>query len=214
METNPECLFCQIAQDKQDAEIVRESEKTVSLLDVNPSSLGHTMVIPKFHKASIRDLNKDELTIIFDEVRKTEKQIDQALNPDGFTIGINQGEAGGQRVPHLQIHIIPRFEGDQGGPIQAVVRNPPEKDISAIAGKIRGENSDINVDQFMQKQEEEKKRLEEIRKKKEQMKKQKTKEEEDGDEEDDKSLEEELLELEEEELEDLKKIMKKLKIPD
>lgn len=138
MTTNSECLFCQIASKEQDAEIVGESEKTISFLDANPSSPGHTMVIPKSHSPTLLDFDKEELAVLFEEVKKTVTQLQKTLSPDGFTIGINQDKAGGQHVPHLHVHIIPRFEGDKGGPIQAVVRNQPEEEISTIAGKIRG----------------------------------------------------------------------------
>ncbi|MBI2591597.1 MAG: HIT family protein, partial [Candidatus Brennerbacteria bacterium] len=58
------------------------------------------------------------------------------LKPDGFTIGINHGEASGQAVDHLHIHIIPRWKNDGGGSIHGVVNNPPKESLEEIKKKI------------------------------------------------------------------------------
>jgi len=65
------------------------------------------------------------------------EKIKKGLAPDGFTYGINQGRAAGQEVDHLHIHVLPRYEGDGGGPIQAVVNNLPKEGLAEIAKKIR-----------------------------------------------------------------------------
>jgi len=60
------------------------------------------------------------------------------LAPDGFNIGWNHGEAGGQTIDHLHIHIIPRWKGDGGGSIHSIVRNPPKEDLDEILRKLKG----------------------------------------------------------------------------
>lgn len=138
-----DCIFCKIAQGEMESEKIFETENTFSFLDINPRSLGHSLVIPKKHVETLTDLRGDLVGEIFATVKKVENMLKDSLNPDGFTIGINDGEAAGQEVPHLHVNIIPRFEDDDGKPIHAVVNNPPEKEISQVAEKIR-RNSEIS----------------------------------------------------------------------
>lgn len=133
-----DCIFCKIAQGEMESEKIFETENTFSFLDINPRSPGHSLVIPKKHVETLTDLSDDLVGEIFATVKKVENRLKDSLNPDGFTIGINDGKAAGQEVPHLHVNIIPRFEDDGGKPIHAVVNNPPEKEISQVAEKIRG----------------------------------------------------------------------------
>lgn len=116
---------------------VYEDGDTLAFLDLNPSAPGHTLVIPKQHRESILELSEYELNCIFRTVQKVTGMIKDTLRPEGFNLGINQGHIAGQRVPHLQVHIIPRFNEDGGGTVQMVVSNKPKEDNSAIAKKIR-----------------------------------------------------------------------------
>ena len=68
-------------------------------------------------------------------VQKVAAKIEKALQPDSITIGINHKERRG--VPHLHIHLIPRWENDKGGIIQSLVKNPPKESREVIAEKIR-----------------------------------------------------------------------------
>ena len=133
-----ECLFCKMVRGEIIVEKIYEDVDTMAFLDANPSAPGHTLVIPKQHKENILDLSEHEITSIFTTVKKVVEMIKRGLNPKGFNIGINHGLIAGARVPHLHIHIIPRFEGDKGGVMQAVVNNPPKEDLASIAAKIRG----------------------------------------------------------------------------
>lgn len=66
-----------------------------------------------------------------------EKLLDKSLNPDAFTIGINDGSEAGQEIPHLHVNVIPRFKEDRGRPIQSLVNNNPKDSIKLIAMNIR-----------------------------------------------------------------------------
>jgi len=76
-------------------------------------------------------------------VKRVEEILKESLNPDAFTIGINDGEAAGQEIPHLHVNVIPRFEGDKGEAIHSVVNNPPQKDISEISKKIKKSSNSL-----------------------------------------------------------------------
>lgn len=131
------CLFCKIVKGEIPAEVVYEDDHTLAFLDITPKAPGHTMVIPKVHAQSIADLPEREIGPLFASVRKMAERLTQVLKADGLTIGINQGEASGQVVEHLHVHLLPRFRNDRGGSIHSVVHNPPEEPLKDIAGKLR-----------------------------------------------------------------------------
>ncbi len=133
-----DCLFCKIANKEIASEIVYENDKIVAFLDIFPMSLGHTVVIPKKHAENIIDLAGEEVEPLFSAVKEITGLLQEKLAPRGFTIGINHGRVGGQLVDHLHVHIIPRFEGDGGGSLHSVVKNPPKESISEIRDKIIG----------------------------------------------------------------------------
>ena len=131
------CLFCKIAKKEIGAEIIFEHEIALAFLDIMPRAPGHTMIIPKHHAQNISQLPDALIGPFFTTVKKVLSQIERALRPDGFTLGINHGKASGQEVHHLHFHIIPRWHGDGGGPIQRVVQNQLKEDLATIAQMIR-----------------------------------------------------------------------------
>lgn len=131
------CLFCKIVKREIGAEIIFENEIAIAFLDILPRAPGHTMVVPKHHAQDILELPDELVGPFFQTIKKVIAQIDRALSPDGFTLGINHGKASGQEVQHLHFHIIPRWHGDGGGPIQRVVENQSKEDLKTIAQKIR-----------------------------------------------------------------------------
>lgn len=137
-----DCIFCKIAQGKIESEKIRETENVISFLDVNPRSPGHSLVVPKKHVANMSELEKDLACEIMEVSIEVEKLLKKSLNPDAFTIGINDGKAAGQEIPHVHVNIIPRFEDDKGKAIHSVVNNPPEKEVSEIGDKIREASQD------------------------------------------------------------------------
>jgi len=126
-----------------DAEVIYEDDATVALLDIHPHAPGHTMVIPRVHAETILELPQSAIGPLFETVKKVTAMIKKALQPDGFTIGINHGRKAGQMIDHLHIHILPRFSGDSGGSIHSVVKNPPEKSMQEIRERIRETNNNL-----------------------------------------------------------------------
>ena len=114
-----------------------ENDAAAAFLDVNPRSPGHTMVVPKEHCATILELPAHCSEGFIEAIKETARRLQRALEPDGFTMGINHGRVSGQVVDHLHFHIMPRFEGDGGGSIHSVVNNSPEESLGDIAEKIR-----------------------------------------------------------------------------
>jgi len=109
---NEESPFCPIAAE----DIILEDDFCLAFYDRFPVSKGHALVIPKEAVASIYKLEPQVQTRLWDLVRRTRDILQQKFTPAGFNIGINDGAATGQTVPHSHIHIIPRYTGDVEDP--------------------------------------------------------------------------------------------------
>jgi len=132
-----DCIFCKIINKEIDSKIIYEDSQNLAFLDIHPHAPGHTVIIPKKHAKTILELDASEIKDLFMALKNTLEIIQKALNPDGFTIGINHGESAGQAIPHLHIHLIPRFKNDGGGSIHSVVLNKPKESIEEIYNKIK-----------------------------------------------------------------------------
>jgi diadenosine tetraphosphate (Ap4A) HIT family hydrolase len=107
-----ECPFCNLPPER----IIDSHELGWVIRDGFPISPGHTLIIPKRHIGSFFEITEQERTALLDLMNQAQKLLIKEFNPDGFNIGINDGPAAGQTVPHLHIHLIPRFKGDQEDP--------------------------------------------------------------------------------------------------
>ena len=101
------CPFCNLPKQR----IILQTGTTLVFFDSFPVTEGHTLVIPKRHVASIFDLAPEELAALWEQVAVVRNLLAD-LKPDGFNIGVNDGVAAGQTIPHAHIHVIPRRKGD------------------------------------------------------------------------------------------------------
>jgi len=134
------CIFCAIVEGRIPSHKVYEDEKTLAFLDIHPSALGHTLVIPKAHVARVEDLSEEDARYLFAALHKIVGRIQEAVGAPATTIGINNGRESGQEVPHVHMHVIPRNRGDSGGIIQGVSRDPQrlnDEEMARIAKEIR-----------------------------------------------------------------------------
>ena len=97
-------------------EKIIENENAFAIYDAFPVSKGHVLVIPKRVSAEIFDLNDEEYSSCFNLVKEVKKILEEKFKPDGFNIGINNGEKAGQTIFHAHIHVIPRYSGDVDNP--------------------------------------------------------------------------------------------------
>lgn len=133
-------IFEKIVDGDIPARIVHETDTTLAFLDANPLAPGHTLVIPKEPYKRLRDTPPELTADVFEVVRELTPAIEDAVEADATNIGINDGPEAGQEVPHLHVHIVPRFKDDGGGPIHAVAGTAPNLDddqLDAIAEEIQ-----------------------------------------------------------------------------
>jgi diadenosine tetraphosphate (Ap4A) HIT family hydrolase len=117
------CPFCNILETK----ILIRNELCFALLDKNPVTKGHVLIIPFRHFSNYFDVTEDEKNAIWSLADEVKHVIREEHSPDGYNIGINIGRAAGQTHPHLHVHIIPRYEGDVEDPKGGVRGVIPEK---------------------------------------------------------------------------------------
>jgi len=132
------CVFCHIAQGKIPSKKVYEDEVVLAVLDINPASQGHTMIIPKIHATITPQLTKETMAHIAITTKIISQAILKAFKARGTSIFIANGPAAGQRAGHAIIHIIPRTEGD-GILLQPDVTSPSNngRQTSEVVGEGR-----------------------------------------------------------------------------
>jgi diadenosine tetraphosphate (Ap4A) HIT family hydrolase len=106
------CPFCQPAPDRS----AFEHRLVRALWDAFPASPGHLLVVPRRHVATWFDASEEERAAILKALDEAKVLIDGRHHPDGYNIGINVGQAAGQTVFHLHVHLIPRYSGDVEDP--------------------------------------------------------------------------------------------------
>lgn len=106
------CPFCTLPRER----VRGENQHAVWIGDGFPIAPGHSLVIPKRHVGSFFDVSEQERAAMLELLDLAKAEVDREFQPDGYNIGINDGPSAGQTVPHLHMHLIPRFKGDQADP--------------------------------------------------------------------------------------------------
>ncbi len=102
------CPFCSLPHER----IVQENEHALWIYDGYPVSPGHSLIIPKRHVGSFFDVSTEERMGMLALLDLAKAAVDDQYHPDAYNIGINDGAAAGQTVPHLHLHLIPRSSAD------------------------------------------------------------------------------------------------------
>lgn len=129
-----DCVFCKIIEGKISSHKVYEDENMIAILDANPVSKGHTLVIPKEHVENIHEA--ENMRYLHEGLVKTSNAIEKAFDPEGINIAQNNGEAAGQEVFHLHFHVTPIY---QGGELKVIYNRSDLENGEKIAQEI--ENS-------------------------------------------------------------------------
>lgn len=132
-----DCIFCKIAAGQLPATVVYEDADTMAFMDIGPVVKGHALVIPKAHHDPLMDTPPEVLAQVMTTVRLIARAQRDSLKPDGINITQANGAAAGQIVPHLHVHVIPRFETDGQPRNWGPGRYDSNDEIRAYADKIR-----------------------------------------------------------------------------
>lgn len=143
----PECPFCEIVQ--QDDPVAREvyrDDHVVAFFPTEPAVLGHVLLVPRRHVPDIWSLKPEEAARLSRTSLRISSAIRDALVPDGLNVIQSNGEAATQSVPHLHIHLVPRWENDAMGPIWPDETDFSEAEKDKALQRVRGAVGNLAVE--------------------------------------------------------------------
>ncbi|MDD3386719.1 MAG: HIT family protein [Candidatus Pacebacteria bacterium] len=129
-----DCIFCKIISGEIPSYKIYEDDFVFAFLDINPTSLGHTLVVPKKHNKDVFDIEEEYLKRTILISKKIAKKMKEVLDCDGVNVYNNSGASAGQIIFHFHIHVIPRKNGDMVDfkPIKV-----SEDDLRLICDKLK-----------------------------------------------------------------------------
>jgi histidine triad (HIT) family protein len=131
------CLFCRIVAAEVPTTIVAETDRTLAFLDHRPLFPGHTLVVPKAHVETLRELEPSDVAWFFAEVRRLAIAVQDGLGAQGSFVAENNVVS--QSVPHLHVHVVPRRRKDGlRGFFWPRSKYADEAEQEAVAAAIRG----------------------------------------------------------------------------
>ena len=129
------CIFCDILDGTRNGHLVYEDQDHIAFLDKYPIDDGHTLVIPRKHHEKITDMDSDDVGIFFSLIPKIAKAVLAGTGADAFSLVQNNGKAAKQIIPHVHIHIIPRYNNK--GTVWTKRQIPTDEVLSELAVKIK-----------------------------------------------------------------------------
>ena len=103
------CIFCDIIDHKIPSSVVYEDDHTLAILDISQVTRGHTIVMPKKHCANILEADEETVHQVTMAAKKVAALLAEKTGCAGINLLNNCGEAAGQTVNHLHVHVIPRY---------------------------------------------------------------------------------------------------------
>ena len=134
------CLFCRLVAGELPAHLVAADEYCVAFLDTSPAARGHTLVVPRRHVTDLWTADAETAAALGRSCATVARRIRERLAPDGLTMRQNTGEASGQNVFHLHVHLVPRWHGD--GNVGWPWPPPSEHDPDEVLRLLQPELSD------------------------------------------------------------------------
>ncbi len=133
---DPDCIFCKVIAGEIPSEIVDSDERTITVMDINPATRGHVVVIPREHAPDLVSVSEEDLAATMDAARRMVERMGETIAPAGFNILNNMGRAAWQSIFHFHVHVIPRYEDD---PLQLpwLPQAADPAELAAVAAEIR-----------------------------------------------------------------------------
>jgi histidine triad (HIT) family protein len=130
------CIFCRIIQKDIPNAIIYENEKFLAFMDKYPINLGHTLIVPKQHYNNILEMPIEIVGEMYSLVPQLAKAITSVINSDGFNINQNNGKSANQIVPHVHVHIVPRYSAEKIKGQWPTRKIAKMQDLQGLAKKI------------------------------------------------------------------------------
>lgn len=133
-----ECVFCGIVRGTTETAVVFEDEVAVAFLDHRPLLAGHCLLVPKVHVETLPDLPQDLLASFFRDVQLLTRAVEKGMAAEGSFVAVNNRIS--QSVPHLHVHVVPRWKGDGLFSAKLLWKRSPYRDEAArreVQAKIR-----------------------------------------------------------------------------
>ncbi len=131
------CVFCSIIKGHSPVAEIYEDVNFLVLMDKYPINVGHTLIIPRIHYDNLLLMPPKDVGRLYSLVPLIAKAVVSAVNADGFNVGQNNGKAANQIVPHVHVHIVPRFNDDSPNGKWPVRRVGSYEELLNVAEKIR-----------------------------------------------------------------------------
>jgi histidine triad (HIT) family protein len=109
---DPDCLFCKIVAGEIPATRVREDDRTVAFMDINPATRGHLLVVSREHARDLLEIGDADLAACAAAAQELAARVTAKLGADGVNLINSCGSAAWQTVFHFHLHVIPRYDGD------------------------------------------------------------------------------------------------------
>lgn len=131
-----DCIFCKIAAGEIPSRKIYEDNDLIAIMDLNPTSKGHSLIIPKEHCTNIYDIDEEIAGKVMKTAKKLATKMTVALNCDGFNLLQNNGETAGQTMFHFHMHLIPRYKDADNNMLKFTSVSFSDEEMDAIREQI------------------------------------------------------------------------------
>ena len=131
-----DCIFCKIAAGEIPSRKIYEDTDLIAIMDLSPTSKGHSLIIPKEHYTNIYDIDEEIAGKVMKTAKKLATKMTVALNCDGFNLLQNNGETAGQTMFHFHMHLIPRYKDADNNMLKFTSVSFSDEEMDAIREQI------------------------------------------------------------------------------
>mgnify|MGYP002650698235 FL=1 len=131
-----DCIFCKIAAGEIPSRKIYEDKDLIAIMDLSPTSKGHSLIIPKEHYTNIYDIDEEIAGKVMKTAKKLATKMTVALNCDGFNLLQNNGETAGQTMFHFHMHLIPRDKDADNNMLKFTSVSFSDEEMDAIRDQI------------------------------------------------------------------------------
>jgi histidine triad (HIT) family protein len=133
-----QCVFCRIIAGELPASTVYRDDLAIAFMDTNPVTTGHLLVVPLKHFAHLLDMDEETGTHLFRVAMRLQDAIRRSgIECEGINLFLADGEAAGQEVFHVHLHVFPRYEGDKFRIEADWSVKPSRSELDEVAGTIK-----------------------------------------------------------------------------